>query len=327
MPSVPASIHRTRVAVCVATYRRPALLAQLLDGLSALTFTKVPVPDITVVIVDNDSARSAEPVCLRNRLPWNVRYAVEPRRGIAQARNRALREAADLEFIAFIDDDEAPAPSWLDELLAAQAQFAADVVCGLVIPSYAPGVPAWIRAGRFFERPVPAAGSAPETFSTNNVLLRAAVLAYVHGFDERFSFTGGEDTQFFLRVRAAGFSIVSSGAAVVRETVPLSRANLRWMLRRAYQCGNSWVLCESSLDPRLSTRALRFFKASARIGQGSLGVLLSPLGGRVAFTRALRTVCLGAGMLTALFGQRFEPYRGAASSAVEPGFSPALRRT
>jgi len=303
--------RRVSAAVCVATFKRPELLAQLFEALSLLTFRKVAEPEITVVVVDNDPGQSAAETCRKARLPWRLKYAVEPRRGIAQARNRALHEAGSADFIGFLDDDEFPAPGWLDELLAAQASFAADVVCGLVVPRFGADVPAWVKTGKFFERPSRAAGTTPDTFSTNNALVRGAVFASVHGFDERFSLTGGEDTQFFLRVRRAGFSIVFSDAAIVHEPVPASRGNLTWMLRRAYQGGNSWVLCELSLDGRRSIRMLRLLKACTRMAQGACSACLSPLLGWVALVRALRTFCLGAGMLAALAGHRFEPYQQA----------------
>ncbi|UCC32144.1 MAG: glycosyltransferase family 2 protein, partial [Phycisphaerales bacterium] len=111
-----------RVAVCVITCRRPEGLQRLLRALNALTFRGDP-PDIEVIVVDNDADTSAASVCdlLRRDLNWPLRYEVEPQRGIPFARNRAVACAADTaDFVSFIDDDEVPQPSWLDELLAVQ---------------------------------------------------------------------------------------------------------------------------------------------------------------------------------------------------------------
>jgi len=311
MPDRPEENRRARVGICIATYKRPQLLRQLLEGISALTFQKMPVPEIRVIVVDNDPERSAKETVRGAQSPWQTTYAVEPRRGIAQARNRTIREAGDAEFVAFIDDDEIPAASWLDELLSAQAASGADVVSGRVIPCFGAGIPEWVKTGAFFEKPAPAASKGATHFTTANLLVRSAVFACVPAFDERFALTGGEDTQFFLRVRAAGFAVTASGTAIVHEFIPPSRGNLSWLLRRAFQAGNSWVLCEASVDGRLSTRAMRICKACARMLEGAVAACLSLFFGRVAFARALGTLCLGAGMLAALVGQKYQPYLSA----------------
>jgi GT2 family glycosyltransferase len=304
-----------RVGVCITTYKRRDLLRELLAGASDLTFHKVAMPEITFVIVDNDASRSAEEVCRAAQLPWPLKYVVESRRGIAQARNRAIREAGDVDLIAFIDDDEIPTPQWLDELLWTQSRFAADVVCGPVLPSFAADVPEWVKIGGFFDRTVHDSGSTPDECRSGNVLIHKKVFIDVNGFDERFGLTGGEDTQFFLRVRQAGHTIVSSAEAVAYEAVSLSRANLKAVLRRGYQSGNSWVLCESSLDRRISTRIVRAAKACGWIVVGSASACVSPLFGMPAFAKSLQNIWLGAGMLSALAGQSFQAYQSAGTDS------------
>jgi GT2 family glycosyltransferase len=304
-----------QVGVCITTYKRRDFLRHLLDGLSAQEFDKLPRPEIVVVVVDNDASRSAEEVCREVRLPWPLKYVVESRRGIAQARNRAIREAGDVDFIIFIDDDEFPTPTWLDELLWTRARFGADVVCGPVLPSFTADVPDWVKIGGFFDRSVRDSGSVPDECRSGNVLICRNVFAGANAFDERFGLTGGEDTEFFLRVRRAGYKIVSSAEACVYETVPISRANLKAVLRRAYQSGNSWVLCESSLDRRTSTRIFRAAKACGWIIIGSASACVSPLFGMPTIARSLRNIWLGAGMLTALAGQKYQAYESAGADS------------
>jgi succinoglycan biosynthesis protein ExoM len=304
---------RASVAICVATYRRPAMLRELLAGIARQVFRKVPAPDISVIVVDNDPETSAEEVCASAALPWPLTYVPESRRGIAQARNRTVREAGNVDFIAFIDDDEYPSPAWLDELLWTQIEFAADIVSGAVLPDFEPGVPEWVRVGMFFNRALLPNGQRMDKCHTGNVLVRRALLEELNAFDERFALTGGEDTQFLLRARRSGSEIVYSSRAVVHEPVPRSRGNLRWVLHRAYQSGNSWVLCEISIDRRLSTKLVRLLKACGWIAQGALTMPISALFGRAALARSLRNTVLGAGMCAALFGRRYHAYRTAGS--------------
>ena len=309
------SPRKARVGICIATFRRRELLRQLLVGISKLTFERMPTPDILIIVVDNDEARSAADICDTVALPWPAKYVVEPRRGIAQARNRAILEAENPDFIVFIDDDEVPTPQWLDELLWTQACFKGDVVCGPVLPRFASGTPEWVKAGRFFSKHLYITGDTIETCCTGNVLIPRRVMREVRAFDERFALTGAEDTHFFLRVRQQGFKIICSGGGVVYESVPTSRASLKWLLRRAYQSGNSWVLCETSLDGRISTRLIRMAKASGRILQGTASACLSPLLGKAALAEALSTLFLGAGMIAALAGKNFQAYQSAGTDS------------
>ena len=310
-----------RIAICIGTFQRPQLLQRLLAALRDLRFRRITTPTIAVIVVDNDLARTAEEICEAVDLPWTIQYVCEPRRGIARVRNRAIREAGDFDLLVFIDDDEIPDPQWLDELLATQARSSAGVVSGPVLPIFHDNAPEWVRTGGFFDRPIFATGDLIERCSTNNVLIRKNVFASVPGFDERFNLTGGEDTHFFSRVRHAGHSIVWCREAIVRESVPPERANIEWILRRGYQSGNSWVLCELALDSRRRIWWMRFVKSLAHIVNGTAAFLLSLPSGKAAMVRSLRRICLGVGMLAALLGHRFLPYRdsGAVESAAEVG--------
>src|SRR5262245_22044824 len=97
------------ICVCICTYRRPAFLTALLHALvdqeTEGRFT------YSVVVVDNDRARSEEAVVrdFTASTTLAVHYGVEPRQNIALARNRAIENARG-EFVAFIDDDECPPP-------------------------------------------------------------------------------------------------------------------------------------------------------------------------------------------------------------------------
>ncbi len=306
-----------RVAICIGTFRRRELLREGLAGLARLTFRRVATPEIEIFVVDNDSSGSAKEICETATLPYPVRYIVEPKRGIVHVRNRALTEAVAANFIAFLDDDEVPSEAWLDELLAAQARFGADVVSGPVLPSYAPGIAEWVKRGGFFVRPNRETGSPLEFCSTNNVLMRNEVLGRVPRFDDRFQLTGGEDTQFFLRVQRVGFKIIWSQEAIVHESVPKERATFGWILRRGYQSGNSWVLSEMSLDAALRIRAIRFVKGCTHLLVGLTGALVCSCLGKAAFTRALRKACLGAGMLTGLVGSKFLAYQSPAGIRID----------
>jgi succinoglycan biosynthesis protein ExoM len=308
---------RVRVAICIGTFRRCELLRKLLIGISNLAFRKMPVPEITIIVADNDSTRSGEEVCATTQLPWSKKYVVEPQRGIAHVRNRAVREAGGVDFIAFLDDDEVPDSFWLDELLWIQSRFRADVVAGPVRNDFASDVPAWVTAGKFFDRVTFATGHSMDKCSTNNVLIERHVFDRVPSFDEGLELTGADDTHFFMRVNQTGHKIVWAADAFVYEAISASRANVRWLLQRGYRLGNSWSLCERSLSPGFGVRVVRFLKAVGWMAKGFALGLAAIVQGKTAMVWALREICYGAGQLSGLAGHKYQEYRSAGADSAE----------
>jgi succinoglycan biosynthesis protein ExoM len=307
-----------RVAVCVITYRRPEGLRRLMNGLNQLVLDKSALPDLEIVVVDNDPAGSAQAFCegAKLNLRWSIKYFVEPRRGIPYARNTAIACAGpDVDFVAFVDDDEVPQPSWLDELLYVQRSYDADVVYGAVLPHFEDDVPDWVVKGQFFEHPMVRAryptGHPLELAETNNVLVRSEVFREMGDlFDERLALTGGSDIHFFKRVFRAGYRIVWAADATVYDWVPRSRSNARWILQRAYRVGNMASReLEMGLEPTVSGRLMPVVKGVGRIVQGLLLIPMSLVLGRHVFVWALHWVCYGVGRLTGIIGLRYEEYR------------------
>lgn len=112
--SLNGPLHPVRIAVCIPTYRRPNLLAGALDSIAGQVLVRNPEAQVRVCVVDNDPEASARGLVKSKRQPirWPLVYAVEPRRGVSQARNRLLELAGEVDFVAFLDDDEVAQPSW-----------------------------------------------------------------------------------------------------------------------------------------------------------------------------------------------------------------------
>ena len=301
-----------RIDVCVITYQRPKGLQRLLGGLQQLDLPD-PSLDVRVVVVDNDPAESARVVCTdaARWLRHPLRYRVEKRRGIPQARNTAIAAAMDgADFIAFIDDDEVPDAGWLGELLRVQRSSGADAVAGPCETVFEETPPRWIESGGFFERPRHATGARIGYAYTHNVLVSTRALAGMNRlFDEGMALTGSSDTEFFERFARHGQRIVWADGAMVREWVPPTRTTLTWLLQRSFRVGTATSLIERTRR-RPPVRAGRVLLHGAWcVAKGGGLALLGSLRGRAGVARGLRLVATGLGRLAGLTGYRYEEYR------------------
>jgi hypothetical protein len=80
---------RPAIDVCVATYKRPQLLARLLESLinqeTAGEFT------YRIIVADNDADGSAAPIVERFRARGpEILYAIEPEQSVSLARNKSI---------------------------------------------------------------------------------------------------------------------------------------------------------------------------------------------------------------------------------------------
>lgn len=249
----------TRVAVLVLTFRRPGTLEKCLASLARQVDVDA---DWAVIVVDNDDAPSASPVVAgaMSGFPVPLRYVHHPVPGLSSARNRALDESADFDVIAFIDDDEVADTDWLRQLLGALENSNAAVAQGHVASDLEPGGPLWAHESGVFDRPLAAPLQQLQTASSGNVAVRVKAVAGAR-FAERFNFTGGEDTDFFLRLVKAGNNIVAVPSAVVVEQVPRSRQTYSWLFRRGYRASATWTVIERELSPRFTRVPMRLASA------------------------------------------------------------------
>jgi histidinol-phosphate phosphatase family protein len=123
--------------------------------------------------------------------------------GPAAARNLGWRRAA-AEWVAFLDDDVVPGPTWLADLARDLEGLGAEVAAsqGRVRVPLPPG-----RRPTDWERNV--RGLETARWATADMAYRRSVLEEVGGFDERFPRAYREDADLGLRVVRAGHRIVA----------------------------------------------------------------------------------------------------------------------
>lgn len=233
---VPRPRYEDHICVCICTFKRPKMLASLLEMLRDQSTGDLFT--YSIAVVDNDGEETARDVVGRARQgsDRSIVYAVEPEQNISLARNMALK-VGEGDYLAWLDDDEFPGRTWLAELHAAARRYDVDGVLGPVLPHFETPPPSWVVKGRACERETFPTGTRlvnPRDMRTGNFLLgRAAIRETGILFDPRYGRTGGEDVDFFRRMIEAGRSFVWSNEAAVHETVPPSRLKSSYFLKRA----------------------------------------------------------------------------------------------
>lgn len=224
------------IDICVCTFRRPALA----ETLRSLRSIRAPEGyALRLIVVDNDTIPSAEPLVRQTAMPFPVRYLHAPSCNISIARNAGL-DAATGAYLAFIDDDETVAPEWLTELHKVAVSHAADVVFGPAISIYPEASPDWLVEADYHSTKPPRAGAAITTGCSANVLMRrgAPCLDGLR-FDPALGRSGGEDTVFFRQACTRGGRLEFAPDALVYEDVEPRRLSLAWLLRRRWRAGQS----------------------------------------------------------------------------------------
>lgn len=231
---------KTAVDVCVATFRRPKLLSELLDSLLAQSLDQI---QMRIIVIDNDSQESARPIVERFQSvgQTSLIYDVEPKQGISSVRNRALSHVQ-TKYFAFVDDDEVVSPEWLVKLLLAIEHYKADVVFGPVVQVLPAIAPEWAIKSKVFRRNRQPTGTTVRHGGTGNVLIRYSALGDpLQTFDASFGLTGGEDTEFFYRLHLVGKRLIWCDEAIVQESVPQERLSRKWVWQRGYRGGQSYA--------------------------------------------------------------------------------------
>ncbi|MBU0621581.1 MAG: glycosyltransferase family 2 protein [Gammaproteobacteria bacterium] len=299
------------VAVIIITYRRPLGLIRVLEGLD-----KQQCSDqsrcfrVSAIVVDNDKEHSAAASVEQFRLnsPMSVRYIMEEQQGIPIARNAGIAAVPDdAEFFCFIDDDEWPGETWIDELLKTQRATGADCVLGAVIPVYPESAPRWLVSSHVFDSwQFPDNAQLTEAASNNVLISHEFIRRTKLRFEERMRMTGGSDFLFFRQAVGLGMRIVWSAGAPVYEEVPMSRLKLRWIIQRQYRLGNTFSVSERLTGTRVGLAKL-VVKGFIRIGFGVVmlpALLFSPYYGMRAIVHILR----GAGTIAGAFGHAHQEY-------------------
>ncbi len=293
------------VDVCIASFKRPVMLSELLASLMRQDLYGIR---LRIVVIDNDREQSARHVVEAFRIdcPFGVVYDVEPQQNIALARNRALDHVKS-DYFAFIDDDESASSTWLRSLLESLIRYQADLAFGPVISVLPYDAPKW--AADCFHRPRRPTGELVQFGGAGSVLGRRSVISNPKArFNPAFGLTGGEDTEFFHRLFLAGRRLIWCDEATATEPVPEARLTLQWIRRRGFRSGQTYH--RIFVSRYSGGKKVRWF--AIKTAQLAAGLVAAPLMRMLSYRSyvALTVRMAGAaGQLSCCFsGADFEEY-------------------
>jgi len=251
MTGIDARGNLPRVSVVIPTRDRPDALRRCLTSLAS---SELVPADFEVVVVDDGSLVPVNAVVENFRASLEVSLErLDSSVGPAAARNRGVQRSRG-PFVAFIDDDCLPAPTWLRELLMAHEKWG-EAMIGGGLENGKPGDP-FCEASQslldyLYAYANPDHGEA-EFFASCNLAVPRDVFHRMGGFDESYPFAAGEDRAFCSRWRAQGGRLVYAESARVQHFPSLGLAGF-WRQHFRYGRGARRFRRPSSRDGNSAT--------------------------------------------------------------------------
>ena len=241
------------ITVSITTCNRPDSLAGALAALAAQDFA---ADAFEVIVADNGMPGKTRQVCddLAHHFQ-NFRYVADDRPGQLVGWHRSLALAQG-EVTCFIDDDVAPAPTWLAALADAYADSAVGMVTGPIRARYAQAPPPWVdemTLGEPGAETLPPLGllefgdqvrDIPGNFVWGtNFTIRRQLLMDVGGFHpgampgHLLYFYGDAEIEVGRAVEAAGQKILYHPDAAVEHVIPAARFETASLRAKLFTAG------------------------------------------------------------------------------------------
>lgn len=301
------------IVVCIPSFRRPQHLRLTLES---LVYQRTELR-FAVVVVENDALKSeGAPVAAEFLASGKLAglCVVEPRQGNCHAINAAFETALETfpaaTSVLMIDDDEIASPDWLELMVRASEDAGVDLVGGPVHPSFNDRGKHGLSRHPAFRPAYDASGPVPVIYGCGNCLIKRSVFTRLGdpGFDLRFNFLGGGDTDFFMRCRQAGMKFHWVAEAVITETVPDSRTRPLWLVLRGLRIG--------AINYHVEAKAARTVRSRLRLAAKIFALMPLSLfrAGRLVLTEskaviALHPISVAAGSALAAIGIEPQPYK------------------
>lgn len=194
------------ISIIIPLYNKEQSVCHTLDSVVAQSFS-----DWEIIIVDDGSTDSSAEVVkhyIRNSCFGSaIRMVHKPNGGVSSARNAGI-DAAQGEYVAFLDADDIWSEDCLAELVSMTRDFPDAAMCGVnygetmngkIIRDVPTGLPKGYRGyvENYFQLP----GRISDLYCSSSVLIRRETFETSGRFDERLKYA--EDTDMWWRIIAS----------------------------------------------------------------------------------------------------------------------------
>ena len=258
------------IMVAICTFQRNDPLRTLLNALRIVAATTAARAQVGVVVVDDNPDQRAQAVVdeYKEVFALGCVYRHSGRKNISVARNIAVDTAlANADWVAMIDDDCEPEPTWLCEYLDIIQATGTDCATGPMHLRVPAGSPAWLSEQPFFDDlrfDIPDCASMTVA-ATNNSIIRATFLRDHPNirFDPQLGVLGGEDMVFYRTAFNAGLRIRFARLAGVWGNEPADRATFKHQVRYRFWLGNTEFITNAYFGE--TSRSRLFLRGAKRL--------------------------------------------------------------
>lgn len=238
------------ISIIVCTYNREQYLPKMLQSVAA---QKCNFNDFELVLVNNNSTDETHLICekfVAENPSLPVRYFVETKQGLSFARNRGLKEAKGTYFV-FIDDDAFLSDNYITELTSYLKNAPKELgFGGKILPFLECELPNWMSKYLESLMSVLDLGNEIKPFKGAkypvgaNMGFSASVVQKIGYFNEELgrtgnSMLGGEEKDFFFRMKAANIPILYFPKMMVHHVIPAKRLTVEFIQKLALGIGES----------------------------------------------------------------------------------------
>lgn len=244
-------ISKIGISVIICTHNRASYLVRSIENITNQTLQKELYE---IIIVDNRSTDNTKNIVFNFIFEgYNIKYFLEPKLGLSNARNRGIYESK-FKYLIFLDDDAFASKDLLKLYFDAFTKIETPPACiaGKIILDYEVPKPKWFPQNPGFEKSLTYLNYGDKDrflqyanyeypYGANMGIVKSFLLD-IGGFDSNLGRKGGnllsgEESKVFYDLYKNGKSIYYLHNAYVNHLVPKERLTKKFFYKRFYWYG------------------------------------------------------------------------------------------